>query len=1316
MKKILLLLLGLTIAVGASADVKTELNRPVRQSVFAQKAKAHAEASKAKKEAARQAAIEEFNARAEVHKAQPKQEPKLSGGTRVIDEQPDGEVMTFTHFGYIVGKGHDAGFFAKTSKVVFSPNGQTVYIERPVANEGPAWVMGTLSGNKITVPMGQFLYQYENSDNGYVMVWGTMTKDDDGDWAVKYKPGVSNATYTIDFENQTLTLDNTNFEPTGPDFEEEYVSVGTSGLLVISNTELEEEYFYGNYSLECASYYQPQQSTNVIYDEPEGEARIYKRSGSYIDSKGTECEQENNVYFVYAPDGETVYISDIAVGTDCYSFVKGTIRDGKIVVPLGQYIYSNGDEDGFLIGWGQCAWDNDEERYITSLDPRVATVTYTIDGDNLVMDNTRQTNSVREGLAVFHHYSDYYDDFSIEWNTVLIGSPHVIYDQPDGAVATFMHTGTTIDTDKQEIINKSTYSKIVIDPDNGLVYIQNPIAATPDGSWVKGTVNGNKITIPMGQHIYWGGSEGAMLAWGSSSRNGDGYLEIEKDPTVTEATFTINNDGTITIDNTSGGVDGDGATGLVVVWVWDGGEEPYLLEWNSEYTAAEIPTVITEQPEGELVTYNRSGYSVHDGSIYDQQGTVDIVYASDGETVYICDVVSNGPGTWVMGTKAGNKIHVPMGQYIYYEDGYGYGFKLGWGQAYMNSNEEWRFNLDPSVTEVTFTIYGDFISLDNSSLGPNDELNGTTGLAVVVDVEPDYLYQVDVFTKFSAPLTIITQQPEGTYKKYFRSIHTSEYKDRDNYYVNSTAEMVYSENSNVVYIKGIVQGTSAAWIKGTIVDGKIHVPLGQCLEFYGDYHAKLRWVYEKVTTNGNNQEVSTLPNYDVIEATFTIDGDKITLDEDNQWSDPQSAHKGLGVCWYNASGSLTNAWPVNLKVQFMPYFEPTVLEDRPEGELKTFNRRGNAICHKSEVYLKDRYDRYPTIWPHELCRQGGETYIVYAPDGRTVYLYEPVQCWSNVHEPRYTWVMGALSEDGHKIIVPLDQYVSWNPTTNTAERLGWGTSYYRTNRYGQDEIYVVPDNSVMTLTYTIQDDCISMDNSSGQNFVSEVSSNSWANGNTGLTITDQFGHWRGELNWSTTLAGDHPAVPIDPVVEEWYDNGDETGGSALISTFELTDVDGYGINEEGLSYSIYTDRGKLFTFEATKYGLQEDVTEVTYDMWQDNYMLRPDYIRFYRTNAEGFEPFFNWRIGIQLHYTCNSVKQSSNIVYLEVFDEPDNPSGSGDVNGDGELTIKDVTMILDFLLGSSATDFNELNADVTGDGLVTIADATTLIDMLLGGN
>ena len=40
---------------------------------------------------------------------------------------------------------------------------------------------------------------------------------------------------------------------------------------------------------------------------------------------------------------------------------------------------------------------------------------------------------------------------------------------------------------------------------------------------------------------------------------------------------------------------------------------------------------------------------------------------------------------------------------------------------------------------------------------------------------------------------------------------------------------------------------------------------------------------------------------------------------------------------------------------------------------------------------------------------------------------------------------------------------------------------------------------------------------------------------------------------------------------------------------------------------------------------------------------------FYRTNAEGYERFFNQRIGIQVYYTAQGVKNASDIVYLEVF-------------------------------------------------------------------
>ena len=57
----------------------------------------------------------------------------------------------------------------------------------------------------------------------------------------------------------------------------------------------------------------------------------------------------------------------------------------------------------------------------------------------------------------------------------------------------------------------------------------------------------------------------------------------------------------------------------------------------------------------------------------------------------------------------------------------------------------------------------------------------------------------------------------------------------------------------------------------------------------------------------------------------------------------------------------------------------------------------------------------------------------------------------------------------------------------------------------------------------------------------------------------------------------------------------------------------------------------------------------------------------------------------------------------------------GDVNDDGQVSIKDVTTLIDYLLGGDVT-INELAADVKSDGNISIADVTALIDMLLGTN
>ena len=56
----------------------------------------------------------------------------------------------------------------------------------------------------------------------------------------------------------------------------------------------------------------------------------------------------------------------------------------------------------------------------------------------------------------------------------------------------------------------------------------------------------------------------------------------------------------------------------------------------------------------------------------------------------------------------------------------------------------------------------------------------------------------------------------------------------------------------------------------------------------------------------------------------------------------------------------------------------------------------------------------------------------------------------------------------------------------------------------------------------------------------------------------------------------------------------------------------------------------------------------------------------------------------------------------------------GDVNHDGTVTIKDVTNLIDYLLGSG--EICMICADVNADGTVSIKDVTDLIDLLLGAN
>ena len=84
----------------------------------------------------------------------------------------------------------------------------------------------------------------------------------------------------------------------------------------------------------------------------------------------------------------------------------------------------------------------------------------------------------------------------------------------------------------------------------------------------------------------------------------------------------------------------------------------------------------------------------------------------------------------------------------------------------------------------------------------------------------------------------------------------------------------------------------------------------------------------------------------------------------------------------------------------------------------------------------------------------------------------------------------------------------------------------------------------------------------------------------------------------------------------------------------------------------------------------------------------------------------------QEYWGLSHVIKDGEIIYKGMcYKEP--KAVAGDVNGDGRLTIADVTALIDILLGGGGTDGFNMPGDINMDNHLSIADVTTLIDMLL---
>ena len=96
--------------------------------------------------------------------------------------------------------------------------------------------------------------------------------------------------------------------------------------------------------------------------------------------------------------------------------------------------------------------------------------------------------------------------------------------------------------------------------------------------------------------------------------------------------------------------------------------------------------------------------------------------------------------------------------------------------------------------------------------------------------------------------------------------------------------------------------------------------------------------------------------------------------------------------------------------------------------------------------------------------------------------------------------------------------------------------------------------------------------------------------------------------------------------------------------------------------------------------------------------------------------FSRWQKSVFRTNQNHFMKKLSILMLVLVMAFPMSASGaslSGDVNGDGNVNITDVSDLIDYMLSNDASLIVLENADVDADGHVNIADVSDLIDMLL---
>ena len=515
-------------------------------------------------------------------------------------------------------------------------DGNDIYVAGICPDWASSWVKGTIGEDGVvTFPSGQYLGNYAGVYDIY------FTSVSASEIQVSEDPALRDAKAVWDAEEKSLIFDKDCW------IVENAGSLSLMFYDILAGMEI--------YASEGGS------DRGLVFPPAGLETETYSTTvaslGGYDYAKGS---YNVNIGF----DGDDVYMQGLLYFAPT-AWLKGTRNaDGSLTFAKNQYL---GTVQGFDVYVVPC---DDEENVLDDF-------TFNYDAANDTYTYIEQNTNISFSVA-----PETTDAVEIIFNVVLKGpnapeeeeiNTDVIYEQPEGDLKTYTRSGGAYYSFWGYILDASqsgTSIKIVTNGND--VYMENPISQAPveGGSWVKGTLDGNKIHVPLKQCILYSDEEGygyMTAAFRLEVGYDEEYDEEYADYVMTDETevvFTINEDGTITLDHQSEITDYGYADWIYGLAYTDDKAWAQLGDYNSVYNSfdGEYATI----PEG--LETEKWAMMYKDDNDYSSARLVDV--AIDGDKMYIAGMSTYDPEATMVGTISDGKVTFASDQFMGLSSGY----------------------------------------------------------------------------------------------------------------------------------------------------------------------------------------------------------------------------------------------------------------------------------------------------------------------------------------------------------------------------------------------------------------------------------------------------------------------------------------------------------------------------------------------------------------------------------------------------------------------------------------------------------------------